>query len=278
MIISSRRLHFYVLALAILLLLLVPLIAISISVRDKNNQALVIDNQIESSINEILRELSFSNTQEWDDNITRDYRGYARSSFSPISKLAISNIKLPNPPTNDSEETVNELETLHLLQSLRVPAVVAEIELERNLNNALFGNQSINDWQNNYPNTVELLNYADQQIIPVVVHFKEKFDRVRPNFLDTSLTTTIETPGHPSYPSGHSSQSYLTAHILSLLDPQYEDQYFNDAKRIAHNREIAGVHYPSDSEAGKILAEEFFELLRSDRKFFELLNLAKEEF
>ncbi len=35
------------------------------------------------------------------------------------------------------------------------------------------------------------------------------------------------------------------------------------ARRIARNREIAGLHYPSDSEAGKTLANESLDLLQA---------------
>jgi hypothetical protein len=35
------------------------------------------------------------------------------------------------------------------------------------------------------------------------------------------------------------------------------------ADRIARNREVLGLHYPSDSAAGKQLADETFNLLRT---------------
>jgi membrane-associated phospholipid phosphatase len=37
------------------------------------------------------------------------------------------------------------------------------------------------------------------------------------------------------------------------------------AQRIARNREVLGVHYPSDSAAGKVLAEQSFKLLMKCR-------------
>ena len=50
-----------------------------------------------------------------------------------------------------------------------------------------------------------------------------------------------------------------------------------DAERIAENREIAGVHYPSDSAAGKIIARQWadIELLDPDRK--ALIQAVREE-
>jgi hypothetical protein len=36
------------------------------------------------------------------------------------------------------------------------------------------------------------------------------------------------------------------------------------AQRIARNREVLGLHYPSDSKAGRKLADETFKLANSD--------------
>jgi hypothetical protein len=54
------------------------------------------------------------------------------------------------------------------------------------------------------------------------------------------------------------------------------------AQRIARNREVLGLHYPSDSAAGKLLAEESFKILMqcdSIKKSTKgLIALAKKEF
>jgi hypothetical protein len=49
------------------------------------------------------------------------------------------------------------------------------------------------------------------------------------------------------------------------------------ADRIARNREVMGLHYPSDSRAGKILADETFELLKECPTVKEMFKGAKSE-
>jgi acid phosphatase (class A) len=49
------------------------------------------------------------------------------------------------------------------------------------------------------------------------------------------------------------------------------------ADRIGKNREIAGVHYASDTAAGKYLAAQCFELLAKCPTFQRVLGAAQEE-
>ena len=89
---------------------------------------------------------------------------------------------------------------------------------------------------------------------------KKYYDRVRPSILskdlfkngiiDTELKPWIKIPTHPAYPSGHATQTMYLATILTHFDKQNKDIYEQAADEIASNREIAGLHYRSDSLAG----------------------------
>lgn len=74
-------------------------------------------------------------------------------------------------------------------------------------------------------------------------------------------------PAHPSYPSGHATMAYAVAYLLSEIDPAKAGDFFDAAKSVAYNRELAGVHYPSDSEAGRILARHLVDKLLIEPKF-----------
>jgi hypothetical protein len=50
---------------------------------------------------------------------------------------------------------------------------------------------------------------------------------------------------------------------LSVVAPEYKEQLEWLAERVALNRERAGVHYASDSRAGKFLAQECFNRMYS---------------
>lgn len=94
----------------------------------------------------------------------------------------------------------------------------------------------------------------------VVAHFKNQFMRPRPSQLDPRLRPMIDIPGHPAYPSGHSLQMFLVAKALSTIVRSHElgGQLFEVAEEIAVNREWAGVHFASDTRAGKDLAFNMF--------------------
>ena len=65
--------------------------------------------------------------------------------------------------------------------------------------------------------------------------------------------------------------------VLSEIVPKAKDTLMALADRIAQNREIAGVHFPSDSAAGKRLAEMILPLLKRCPTFMRSLAAAKAE-
>jgi hypothetical protein len=92
-----------------------------------------------------------------------------------------------------------------------------------------------------------------------ILYCKFRLNRVRAYQLLTQLAPLflgLDFPMHPSFPSGHSTQAHLVANVL-------EDVFgVNGVKRaarkmawhIGRNRELAGLHYPSDTKAGEVLA------------------------
>ena len=120
-----------------------------------------------------------------------------------------------------------------------------------------------------------LAAYHDLGIATFVM--KQKFNRVRPSVLDKELSNAIEIPAHPAYPSGHATGAYTLAYLLQELDPSSAETYLAAAKRIAENREIAGLHFPSDSEAGRLLARQLADQLLSHPNFKRLMKEARKE-
>ena len=113
-----------------------------------------------------------------------------------------------------------------------------------------------------FPATTRVLFLAAQIGAFMAMNFKAQFSRPRPSQLCPALLPPIAVPGHPSYPSGHSTQAHLMAlclnDVLDVLLPPQTLKWSTDllalAERIARNREIAGLHYPSDSWGGLQLA------------------------
>ncbi len=107
-----------------------------------------------------------------------------------------------------------------------------------------------------YPYTTKVLGIASLVGTFVAMYFKNLYSRPRPSQLCPALLPPIEVPGHASFPSGHSTQAHLMAlcmnDVLNGLPQQNTmiDDLWTLADCIARNREIAGLHYPSDTAAG----------------------------
>lgn len=114
------------------------------------------------------------------------------------------------------------------------------------------------------------------------MHWKWHYKRARPVQLSPVVMPMIPTPAHPAFPSNHALQSHLIAQMLSkLVLPQsirggYEAAFDRLADRIGKNREVAGVHYPSDTRAGENLAKVLVEKMKEDGILEEEMPTLKE--
>jgi hypothetical protein len=119
-----------------------------------------------------------------------------------------------------------------------------------------------------YPNTNKVLTIASLIGTFVAMYFKGRYARPRPSHLCPALMPPIQVPGHASFPSGHATQAHLMA--LCMRDvlagsPTYDTAsvvLWTLANRIARNREIAGLHYKSDTDGGVALALSTLPLLQ----------------
>jgi len=80
---------------------------------------------------------------------------------------------------------------------------------------------------------------------------KYAYGVMRPKMRDPSVHYEIPSPAHPSYPSGHSTESTIAANILSHFFPSQADRWQAQAREAGMSRLWAGIHYPADHEAGK---------------------------
>ena len=100
----------------------------------------------------------------------------------------------------------------------------------------------------------------------------------RPSYPAPALMPPIDPPGHASYPSAHATEAWLVVRALKEVMPvEAHEALDRMAERIARNREVLGVHYPSDSAAGKDLAAQTFPLLDAGPMFRALKAAAKAE-
>jgi acid phosphatase (class A) len=133
------------------------------------------------------------------------------------------------------------------------------------------------------PHTATLIHAGIVIGTLVGMHWKAQFKRARPAQVMPLLLPPIPTPPHPSYPSGHSLQSHLIKHLVleamptAALREAMGPMLSAMARRLAENREVAGLHYRSDSEASRKLAEGLLPILRKMPGLTAVMNEAKAE-
>ncbi|PQJ29147.1 phosphatase PAP2 family protein [Rubritalea profundi] len=223
----------------------------------------------------VAEPLSFSVTQSWNKRYLK------LSTTTPKFLTAGWKVQLlpDTPPTNTSVETHAELATLLQRQKQRTNKDVLAIKREIKPSGHRFLGVSPLSTQAKKlkPHTYQLLSSVNTELAKVVFYYKHHFNRVSPSYLESQLTTAIPNPAHPAYPSGHAKQSMTFALLLAEILPAKREQLIGEAKIIARNREIAGVHYASDSDAGFVLAQGLVKEFLNDPQFLSLLQGAKLE-
>ncbi|NJM26452.1 MAG: phosphatase [Bacteroidia bacterium] len=220
-----------------------------------------------------------------------------RLSIKPyyLEDITVGDFKIPDPPANSSERTRAELNYLLALQqqrtrldvesSLYMAGVYYNLRVKpgdstyHKYRRYLFHvGRSIGSWFNpdDLPLTADLMAHVWQDASYFIWSFKYKYLRIRPYAIDEGIDNLEET-NWAAYPSGHAANSYINAYIYQELAPEFSDVFVKDAYDMAHSREIIGVHYPSDSEASRMLARQFVNMLFQNEKFLKDFELVKKE-
>ena len=164
---------------------------------------------------------------------------------------------------NDDEELK---QLVRLAEDERADALGEIIDQDRGFIGYFMAAMSISP--RSHPVTCRLLFIGSLIGAYVSLHFKGLHQRRRPSQRAPALLPPIEVPGHASYPSGHATQARLMAKCVEAALPTAPDIKgpLGDvldtlAARIARNREIAGLHFHSDTVAGRTLADHAFSIL-----------------
>ena len=81
-----------------------------------------------------------------------------------------------------------------------------------------------------------------------------------------------------SYPSGHSIRGWVTALLLCEINPEAQDALLALGYQWGQSRVIAGYHWQSDVDAGRLLASAGFARLHTNQQFLADMAAARAEF
>jgi acid phosphatase (class A) len=187
-------------------------------------------------------------------------------------------IRIAPPPADASSKVREELAELHEMKNQRSPETANLVRSEQTLAGFTFGQNAYPELAAKAPSMKRLLDLAINETNPIAFALKKQFDRVRPSTLDPTLNPCIENPGHPSYPSARAARAYIFAYLFSDVDPDQTGMYFQQASEIAIRCEEAGIHFGSDTEAGRELARQIHRALQAVPTYQQHLEAARMEF
>ena len=127
------------------------------------------------------------------------------------------------------------------------------------------------------PKTTALFARVNKDAQTVFEATKDVWERPRPFKMSTDIRAIGELPKSGSYPSGHATLGYLAAIILANMVPEKNENLFSRGREYGQNRILAGVHFPTDIEAGRIAATAMAVALMQNEAFMKDFAEAKAE-
>jgi hypothetical protein len=131
--------------------------------------------------------------------------------------------------------------------------------------------------RNKLPKLYNLLDKVGATSYFATNKIKNHYKIMRPYLANKSVQAIISPSKGYSYPSGHTTGSYLWAFVLSLLMPKQADDFKNRAQQISWHRVQMGMHYPQDIKGGKQLALVLLNDLINNSNFLTDFNNALAE-
>lgn len=131
------------------------------------------------------------------------------------------------------------------------------------------------------PQTAALVEWAGKRLLSEAELLKKSTFRERPyvRFGEPSLIPEDEAIGAKtsSYPSASATLGWGVALMLVEIAPDHSEQILKYGYEYGYSRVIAGYHFASDVQAGRVLAACILCRMHNDPAFRKLLDEAKKE-
>lgn len=130
------------------------------------------------------------------------------------------------------------------------------------------------------PATAHLISCVVTDACGATSRAKRHYQRKRPFLLfgDGTLIPADEPSHHtPSYPSSHAASGWALALVLAELCPDRQEALLKWGYDYGESRIIAGFHYRTDVEAGRLAGSAVVARLHADAGFRQQLEKSKHE-
>lgn len=200
----------------------------------------------------------------------------AAERFLPDGAIDVAAL-LPPPVALGSAEELAELDVVLRLQERRGAGDALRIRAEDAMGLATFSD-AIGPWcaPERLPRLSALVLAIHAECRPFIHAGKALYAHPRPPAVDPRVIPLVNE-GEGSYPSGHSTRGMADALILAELVPDARQALLERGQRIGFDRVVAGVHFPSDVLAGRVLGQAIARALLADAGFRTALTAAQGE-
>jgi acid phosphatase (class A) len=188
-------------------------------------------------------------------------------------------VLLPPPPANDSAQTRAELGEILTIQVTRTKEMEARALADATENIWRFADV-VNDPRFTAAALPKFSAFFDRLIeteAAVVDPAKDVWKRPRPHLYSNLVKPVVPLSKSGSYPSGHSTVGTLMGIELANMLPEKRAEIMGRAWEYAHNREVGGIHYPSDIEMGRVSGTVIAQTISTHPDFSQEFEAAKAE-
>jgi len=187
---------------------------------------------------------------------------------------------LPPPPADDTPAGLADLSVLLYVQANRTQD---QVELAKKMESPsvfAMGREVFGPWftRENLPKTAEILRQTSKAADPVLKDAKKNWQRPRPYVRSTLISPVVGKPNDAgSYPSGHTFGIAIPEFLLSAAFPSHAAEFDEKIHRVMWGRIVGGVHFPSDTEAGRLLAKDVMDKMLATKAMKDALETIRAE-
>ncbi|MDA8132133.1 MAG: phosphatase PAP2 family protein [Elusimicrobia bacterium] len=182
---------------------------------------------------------------------------------------------VPAPPAAGSYEDREDIRAVLDWQARRTGAQCAAARAEMSHDYETFFGRISPFGSPTPPEVKKFFDNVSKDSVAAHTFLKDAYQRPRPADRDGRIKPCIPNARGLSYPSGHSAMSRLFALILSDLVPSRRAEFMAKADESALLRVIGGAHHPTDTEAGKALADALYKELKKEPAFMADMKALK---